>query len=495
MTVALPDFASARVLVAGDVMLDRYWYGATRRISPEAPVPVVKVEGSEDRPGGAGNVALSIAALGASAGLLGVVGQDEAAQSLGATLAAAGVDGKLLTVESLPTITKLRVISRRQQLIRLDFEEPLQVAVPADFATCFEELLARHDVVVLSDYAKGTLHDARRLIEIARDAGKTVLVDPKNPRFEIYRGATLMTPNLSELETMVGACPDEETLEEKGLRLVADLGHEALLVTRGENGMTLLVPGRPAVHLPSHAREVYDVTGAGDTVIATLAAGLAAGMTLADAAELSNLAAGILVSKLGAAAISAAELRSHLGSDPPVGVLNEDQLVAAVQAARARGERLIMTNGCFDILHAGHVAYLEKARKLGDRLIVAVNDDASVRALKGSGRPINGLERRMSVLAALSFVDWVVPFSETTPERLVCRVLPDVLVKGADYRPEEIAGSDCVRAAGGEVRVIDLVDGVSTTQMVQAGVRAPAGPSRETKLGPKQIPTSSRSST
>jgi D-beta-D-heptose 7-phosphate kinase/D-beta-D-heptose 1-phosphate adenosyltransferase len=469
MKPRVPDFSSARVLVVGDLMLDRYWQGATQRISPEAPVPVVLVRESEDRPGGAANVALNIAALGARVSLLGVVGEDDAARSLQDTLAAADVSAHLVALPGAATITKLRVVSRQQQLIRLDFEDGFPDADLTELMRLYDELLPLHDVVILSDYAKGTLRLVGELIGRARRAGKRVLIDPKNPEPGLYRGATLLTPNLPELEAMVGVCGDEQSLAGKGMRLIEELGLQALLVTRGEHGITLLRRGEIELHLPSYAREVFDVTGAGDTVIATLGAALGANLELDEAAALANLAAGIVVSKLGTAAIGAPELRRHvaLAGDAERGVVSEEQLLLAVQTARARQERLVMTNGCFDILHAGHVAFLERARQLGDRLIVAVNDDASVQKLKGAGRPVNNLKRRMVVLAALNSVDWVVPFVEDTPERLICAVLPDFLVKGSDYRPELIAGGDCVRAAGGEVRVLDLVPDVSTTKILQ----------------------------
>lgn len=470
MNPQVPEFSQSRVLVVGDVMLDRYWHGSARRISPEAPVPVVKVDEREDRPGGAANVALNIAALGAPVSVLGVVGADGEARVLSDKLAAADVSAHLVEVADVSTIVKLRVISRQQQLIRLDFEGELPVSASAGLMEAFEALLPAHDIVVLSDYAKGTLREPEALIAKAREAGKPVLVDPKSPRAECYRGATVMTPNLAEFEAMAGPCANEQALIEKGLALIASLELEALLITRGEHGLTLLRAGQSELHLPSSAREVFDVTGAGDTVVAVTAAGLAAGAPLEHAVALANHAAGLVVSKLGTAAIGATELRRHVASQNQAtrGVVNEAQLLTAIEDARARGERLVMTNGCFDLLHAGHVALLERARQLGDRLIVAVNDDASVARLKGAGRPVNGLGRRMSVLAALSHVDWVVPFGEETPERLIGAVLPDVLVKGADYKPEEIAGGDCVRAAGGEVRVIDLVEGVSTTALLQA---------------------------
>jgi D-beta-D-heptose 7-phosphate kinase/D-beta-D-heptose 1-phosphate adenosyltransferase len=477
MSIDIPDFSCARVLVVGDVMLDRYWHGDTGRISPEAPVPVVRVQQEEQRPGGAGNVASNIAALGGRPVLLGLVGEDEAARSLAQGLGDAGVDCRLLAAPGWPTITKLRVISRHQQLIRLDFEEVPEALDAAPLVQGVETLLGETDLVVLSDYGKGTLSRVEAIIERARMAGKPVLVDPKNQDFSRYRGASLLTPNLAEFETVVGRCRDDAQLAEKGFALVREGRLGALLVTRGEQGMTLLVPGQPPCHMPTHAREVYDVTGAGDTVIAVLAAGLGAGLPMESATRLANLAAGVVVGKLGAASVSRAELE-HAVRESLVtqrGVVDEGELVDTLTVARARGERVVFTNGCFDILHAGHVRYLEQASRLGDHLVVAVNSDASVRKLKGADRPVNRLEGRMAVLAALSCVDWVVAFEEDTPERLICRLRPDFLVKGGDNDPDRIPGAECVREAGGQVLVMDFVDGYSTSAVIRV-IRGEEGP-------------------
>jgi D-beta-D-heptose 7-phosphate kinase/D-beta-D-heptose 1-phosphate adenosyltransferase len=474
----LPDFSRTRLLVVGDVMLDRYWHGATSRISPEAPVPVVRVDAEEARPGGAGNVALNLAALGADVTLLGLTGDDDMARLLEQRLGDRGVRCRFDRLERFATITKLRVVSRHQQLIRLDFEDGFPGYDAADLRADYERQLGLADVVVLSDYAKGTLRDTATFVAAARGAGRPVLVDPKGTDFSRYRGATLLTPNLAELEAVVGRCAGEAEIVSRGERVLDDLELRALLVTRGEHGMTLLQRGRPPLHLPAQAREVYDITGAGDTVIAVLAASLAAGVPIESATALANTAAGIVVGKLGTACVTPGELHAVLaGLEPaPRGVLDEARLHAAMQAARARGETVVFTNGCFDILHAGHVAYLEEASRLGDRLVVAVNVDDTVRALKGAGRPVNPLESRMRVLAALACVDWVVPFAEETPERLICRLLPDVLVKGGDHDPATIAGGDCVRAAGGQVRALGYVEGVSTTRLI-ASLRGdgPAG--------------------
>jgi D-beta-D-heptose 7-phosphate kinase / D-beta-D-heptose 1-phosphate adenosyltransferase len=469
---SIPSFDGAQVLVAGDVMLDRYWHGPTGRISPEAPVPVVRIQETEERAGGAANVALNIAALGAQALLLGVVGQDEAAGQLGKQLGQAGVTCDFVPSTTHPTITKLRVMSRNQQLIRLDFEEPLArtgAFSQADFLGRYQAALAQARVVILSDYGKGTLNAVPEMIRMARAAARPILIDPKGSDYSIYRGATLLTPNLSELEAVVGPCPDESTLVAKAEQLRSELALDALLVTRSEQGMTLLRANEPVLHLPAEAREVYDVTGAGDTVIALLAAGLAAGQDLPHAAALSNIGAGVVVGKLGTATVTVAELRRAIRSrhQDAGGVLDEETLLERVTEAREHGETVVMTNGCFDLIHPGHVRYLEAARKLGDCLIVAVNTDASVACLKGPTRPVNPVEHRMTVLAALKPVDWVVAFSEDTPARLIERVLPDILVKGGDYRAEDVVGYDAVTRNGGEVRILDFHAGYSTTAILQ----------------------------
>lgn len=464
------SFVDSHILVVGDLMLDRYWQGETQRISPEAPVPVVRVTGDEDRLGGAGNVARNIRALGGHATVVGVVGADANGERVRALLAADGCRAELVERPGWETVTKLRVISRHQQLIRLDFEQALPPEAAGDLAARCSSALSEVSTLVLSDYAKGALADPAALIAAARDAGKPVVVDPKRRDLSAYRGATVLTPNLGEFEAAVGPCRDESELLERAHRLVRDLELGALVITRSEHGMTVVGADGQHLTLPAEAREVYDVTGAGDTVVATLAMGVAAGLDIPHAAALANSAAGIVVGKLGTAVVTRQELEAVRHQRLPAvrGVVDEAALFHAVAAARQRGERIVMTNGCFDILHPGHVAYLEQAANLGDRLVVAVNDDASVTRLKGPDRPVNSLAQRMAVLAGLRSVDWVVPFGEDTPERLICAVKPDYLVKGGDYRPDEIAGSGCVRAAGGEVVVLDFVEGFSTTAIIKS---------------------------
>jgi len=466
--VQIPEFDTGSILVVGDLMLDRYWHGDTSRISPEAPVPVVRVGEIEERAGGAGNVALNIASLGAHAGVIGLTGQDEAADALARTLEGVGVNCHFERLAGFPTVTKLRVISRHQQLIRLDFEDGFPGHDPAGLVQRLREHINDVDVVVMSDYCKGALRAAEQLIDIARAAGKPVVIDPKGNDFSHYRGATVITPNMSEFEEVVGHCASEEEIVSKGEALREQLQLDALLITRSEKGMTLLLQGQEPMHIPTKAREVFDVTGAGDTVVSVLAASLAAGQDLRQATVLANLAAGVVVGKLGTASVTVPELRRAMREQQEMeqGMVDEDKLVALVQEAKAHGETVVMTNGCFDILHAGHVTYLEEAARLGDRLIVAVNDDASVKRLKGPERPVNTQERRMRVLAALGCVDWVVGFDEDTPTRLICRVSPDILVKGGDNDPDNIPGGECVRAAGGQVAVMSYVDNVSTTRII-----------------------------
>lgn len=462
------QFQQAKVLVLGDVMLDRYWFGATNRISPEAPVPVVRVQENEERAGGAANVAMNIASLNVPVQLLGLTGQDEAGTALSTMLEKQNIDCNFVQLASHPTITKLRILSRHQQLLRLDFEEDFHNVESDLLLEKLQSAVQNFGALILSDYGKGTLNQVQAMIQIARQANVPVLIDPKGTDFERYRGATLLTPNMSEFEAVVGKCHSEEEIVEKGLKLIRDIELSALLVTRSEKGMTLLRPDQPPFHLPTEAKEVFDVTGAGDTVISVLATALADGRSFEESCYLANVAAGIVVGKLGTSTVSNVELENaiHGRTTTGFGVMNEQQLKQAVAQAKQRGEKIVMTNGVFDIIHPGHVSYLDNARKLGDRLIVAVNSDASVKRLKGESRPINSLEARMAVLAGLAAVDWVVEFSEDTPQRLISEVLPDLLVKGGDYKPEEIAGGKEVIANGGEVKVLNFENGFSSSNVI-----------------------------
>jgi len=460
--------STTKVLVAGDIILDQYIYGETRRISPEAPVPIVRVNNMEERPGGAANVAINVCSLGVNTQLLGITGEDEASTRLEALLNEKGVACHFVHQDGFPTITKQRVLSQHQQLLRLDYEEDSRALETDGLVEQYISLLDSVDIVVLSDYAKGSLTKVQTLIKHANDKNVTVLVDPKSSDFSCYRNASILTPNLKELEVVVGDCKTNEILISKAEELRKNLQLDAILVTRGEMGMTLLREKQEPLHLKAETHEVYDVTGAGDTVIASLAAVLASGYELEQATYLANVAAGLVVEKLGAATVSADELNNaSISKYTSRGLSDKKAVLEVVNQAKRRGEQIVMTNGCFDIIHAGHVNYLAKAKTLGDRLVVAINDDDSVKQLKGNSRPINVLKNRMTVLNALACVDWVVAFSEETPEELITMLEPDCLVKGGDYTEDQIAGATVVKNKGGKVVILPFEDGCSTSSMLE----------------------------
>ena len=451
-------------------MLDEYWFGDTARISPEAPVPVVRARSAEQRPGGAANVALNVAALGARSTLAAVVGQDERAASLTRALEQRGVRCELFRSPTLPTIHKLRVLARSQQLLRIDAEQSLQGCAD-EFGALYERLVPQADVVILSDYGKGTLSRVEELVSAARTAKIPVLIDPKGTDFKRYRGAYALTPNRSEFEAVVGRCRDEAELLRRGEELRKDLDLDLLLVTRGEQGMTLFEQDAEPLTLPTQAREVFDVTGAGDTVAAVMGLASAAGMPWVDAARLANAAAGIVVGTVGTAVAESETLARVVAGEASQArskVLSRAALTARVADARANGVRIVLTNGCFDLLHVGHLHLLQRARALGDILVVAINDDASVKRLKGQNRPLIPEVQRAEMLAALRFVDYVTLFSELTPLRLIQTVRPDVLVKGGDYTLDQVVGRDVVERYGGRIEIVPLLPGLSTSGLVDA---------------------------
>lgn len=469
-----PEFHQARVAVIGDLMLDRFYFGKANRISPEAPVPVVNVERLEDVPGGAGNVAMNIASLGATCNLTGVSGLDEAANVLKQRLHSVGVNCLFHQSRDAGTIIKSRIVSNHQQLLRMDFEERFKPELATEMRSLAEQVTNNAKVMILSDYNKGTLAEPQFWIEMAKQKQIQVLVDPKGSDFGKYRGADLITPNMTEFEAVAGKIESESDLVSKAQTLIKQLDIKAILITRSEHGMTLIRADQPEFHLPAIAKEVADVTGAGDTVISTLAAALAAGQDLEYAVTLANVAASIVVSKLGTSTVSGPELKTeyerHQGLNNTdhsfCGAVTIEQLKIAVDQAKQRGEKVVFTNGCFDILHAGHVSYLQQARAQGDRLIVAINTDESVTKLKGEGRPINTAERRLTVLAGLADVDWVTCFQGDTPEDLLRYIQPDILVKGGDYDKKGVVGWEIVEGYGGEVKVMGLVENCSTTAIV-----------------------------
>jgi D-beta-D-heptose 7-phosphate kinase / D-beta-D-heptose 1-phosphate adenosyltransferase len=470
-----PQFHGAQVLVIGDLMLDSFYHGKACRISPEAPVPIVNVERLEDLPGGAANVAMNIASLGATCRIGGITGQDRAANILKQRLNSVGVECAFHETAENDTIVKQRVISNNQQLLRLDFEQRFAADEWQSMTALIEPMMAETSVMVLSDYNKGTLADPQHWIALAKQHNVPVLVDPKGSDFSKYKGADLITPNMTEFETVVGQIESEADLIQKAQRLIEQLDINALLITRSEHGMSLIRKDQPEFHLPAIAKEVSDVTGAGDTVISTVAAVLAAGESLEKAVTMANVAASIVVSKLGTATVSGPELQveyqRHQGENNTdhsfAGAVSIEQLKLAMEQAKQRGEKVVFTNGCFDILHAGHVSYLQQARAQGDRLVVAINSDESVTKLKGPGRPINTAERRLTVLAGLGAVDWVTCFEGDTPEELLREVQPDILVKGGDYDKKGVVGWEIVEGYGGEVRVMGMTPNCSTTAIVE----------------------------
>jgi len=463
----------ARVLVVGDVMLDRYVYGSVERMSPEAPVPVLRQASLRAMAGGAGNVARNVAALGGKVVLIGLVGDDAAGRELAAMLGdEPGIASRLVVDPERATTVKTRFVAGRQQLLRLDDEtaQPAAGSTAAALLAGLEAALPGVDIVLLSDYAKGVLGDEvlQRAIAKIHGAGKRLIVDPKSRNFRRYAGADLLTPNRSELAAATGISGEDDASVASAAREAiksARLG--AVLATRGERGMTLVAGSSPPLHLSAEAREVFDVSGAGDTVIATLASALAAGADLAQAARLANTAAGIATGKLGTAVVHPADL---LGAIQARDVLASEAKVVALETAleriqrwRAAGDRIAFTNGCFDLIHPGHVSLLSQARGAADRLIVGLNSDASIHRLKGPDRPVQNETARGIVLASMSAVDLVLVFDEDTPIALIRAILPEVLVKGADYRLDQVVGADVVQSHGGRVMLAELLPGHSTT--------------------------------
>jgi D-beta-D-heptose 7-phosphate kinase/D-beta-D-heptose 1-phosphate adenosyltransferase len=465
----------ARVLCAGDVMLDHFVYGTVERISPEAPIPVLRIEREVSKLGGAGNVIANLHALGAKAGFVSITGDDEPAREVKQLLGElSGAEKRVLLSRERATTVKRRYIADSQQILRADIEEaaPLSPDLRARLRSAIEEYLPGHSVTVLSDYGKGVLTDglAAEIIAAARASGHKVVVDPKGRDYAVYRGAFLVKPNRRELAEATDLPVGSLTEVERAARhLIAEHGFEAMLISLSQDGMLLVEASGAAHSLAAEAREVFDVSGAGDTVIATLAAALSAGASPLDAARLANIAAGIVVGKVGTAVVHAAELTQAIMDRT---TLSERKVLpptlAAEQVARWRRRRLRIgfTNGCFDLLHPGHLSLLTQARSRCDRLIVALNSDASIGRLKGEGRPVQNLAARSAILASLSAVDLVVPFDSDTPLDLIAQLRPDLLVKGADYRLDTVVGADLVMSYGGEVVLAELTPGHSTTATI-----------------------------
>jgi D-beta-D-heptose 7-phosphate kinase/D-beta-D-heptose 1-phosphate adenosyltransferase len=471
-------FGQLHVLVLGDVMIDRYIVGDVERISPEAPVPVLRQAREYSRPGGAANVAMNLAGLGVKTTLAGFVGRDAYATELRELMIVAGVDASGLVESQLPTIAKTRVVSRTQQLLRIDVESHEQHPSTSVDALSLKaiEAVGEADAVILSDYAKGALSPTicGTVIRAAQKKGIPVFVDPKTRDLTKYAGATTICPNLQELSAATGVDTHRtDELLQAGRDLLPELGIDYLTVTMSEKGIRVLRHDGllEETHSPARAREVFDVSGAGDTVIATLAASIAGGLDVDTAVELANVAAGIVVAKLGTVPVAAHEIVAELTVSSGIAsddkVLDFDRAVARVAEWRASGESIVFTNGCFDLLHIGHITLLEDCRRLGSKLVVGMNTDRSVGVLKGPSRPIVGQNERTKVMAALGSVDLVVLFDEETPLNLIQAMKPDVLVKGGDYTVETVVGHEDVIAAGGRVAIVPTVQGFSTSNIVK----------------------------
>ncbi len=477
----LSELNQKRILVVGDVMLDRYLWGDVKRISPEAPVPVVRVRQQSEVPGGAGNVAANLAGLECPVSILGICGNDEAGNRLRKIFLEKGIEPLLQESIARPTITKTRVMARGQQLLRLDEEEPriLSLELEEKITVRFEQKAPECDVVVLSDYGKGifqTPNLCQHLIHFCKIRGIPVLVDPKGADWTRYQGATCITPNTAELELVTGGAAEESEQElfQSASAIRRQYGLEWLLVTRGSRGMILCGNNDSPLMIPARAREVFDVSGAGDTVIATLAASLALKLSFPKAAQLANLAAGIVVGKLGTQPITHAELSTAIELNDMQRQSTGASKIAVLESARilvkswqSSGQKVVFTNGCYDILHPGHIHLLHQSRDMGDRLIVGLNTDTSVRRLKGNTRPIVAERDRAAIVSALGCVDMVVLFDEDTPLELIQAIKPDILVKGDDYRMDQVVGREAVESFGGRVCLVPLLQGYSTTQIAE----------------------------
>jgi len=479
VTLLRDELSKLRVLVVGDLMIDHYLSGSVQRISPEAPVPVVRLDQKTCSPGGAGNVARNLSNLGIHVTLSGLVGDDENGKRLIEDLGKTGVDCSfVLSSPSRPTTSKTRVMGHHQHIARIDEEDssPITELEELSLLRYLEEAFSRHfDAVILSDYAKGCLTQriCRDIIQISREKDLMILIDPKGDDFSKYEGATAITPNSREASFISRVSGDDpHELMEKLKNLRKELCLDFIVVTRGEKGLSLLGPEGEILDFPARARDVYDVSGAGDTVISVLCAGLAGGLALNDSLNLAQIAAGIVVGKVGTVPVTGEEMLQRLSSGDGIPIRTKifkksADLEHQVSLWKDRGESVAFTNGCFDILHAGHVSYLSQAAKLADRLVVAVNTDRSVRINKGEDRPLNGEQDRVSVIASLEGVDGVILFDDPTPIDLIRKLRPHVLIKGNDYREDQVVGAEDVVSWGGRVELVPVLQGRSTTAIIR----------------------------
>lgn len=464
------------ILVVGDLMLDSYMWGGAERISPEAPVPVVAVTKESKSLGGAGNVVANLTSLGANVWVSSILGLDEAAKIIKSEFKRLGADvSGIFEDEARTTSLKTRVMAGSHQIVRFDKEskEEINAQNEEKIYSFAASNIGSFDAILLSDYKKGIITDAlsQKLITLANDKNIPVLADPKGTDYSKYKNATLLTPNKKEAKEATKIdIKDDESLIAAGLKLKRELNLKYSIITLSEDGIGIFDEGK-TIKLPTLAQEVFDVTGAGDTVLSALGIALALGADIVEAAKFANKAAAVVVAKVGSATVTVQEIISFENKDGAEDfedkIVSREYLAKLVRSLKEKGKKVVFTNGCFDILHSGHVKYLSEARKLGDALVIGLNTDASVRALKGEGRPINNEKDRASVLSALGFVDFVTLFGEETPQELIDSLVPDILVKGADYKPQEIVGYDTVTKAGGKVMTIELVEGRSTTKTIE----------------------------
>ncbi len=465
-----------RLLVIGDLILDEYIWGAVSRISPEAPVPILETKSENLTLGGAANVANNLVALGCEVHLVGAIGQDEKGDKLLTLIEEKGISSKgIFRFVHRPTTSKIRVVAHNQQVLRIDKEDnrPITEETENRIIKYINKALPDMDIVICSDYRKGILTEKvfSAVSHRAKNSKKRVIVDPKSSDFELYKGATVITPNQFEVEKAVPIKIQDKIDLDRAAEYLLNLTHaEVLLITRGKDGMTLYPNKAKPVDIPTQAKEVFDVTGAGDTVASVLAMALAVGFNPEDSAWLSNMAASIVVGKVGTAVVTLNEINEYLQEEmlrTAHTVLKLEELKKIVSLAKGTGKTVVFTNGCFDLIHGGHIEFLQKAREKGDLLVVGLNSDRSVKSIKGEGRPIKSEKERANIISALRYVDYITIFDESTPADLIREVRPDILVKGDDYAIDEVVGREIVEGYGAKVELIPVVQGLSTTNIVE----------------------------
>jgi len=460
---------SLSILVIGDVMLDEYWFGNCNKISPEAPVPVTKIINKNFKVGGAGNVALNLAEINSNVALVSTIGKDVEGKIIKKILNNKNIDLNFKEVDDCQTIKKLRIFSKHHQMIRLDFESKKE-KYKIKLDNKLKKKIDNHKLVLISDYEKGSLMEVKKIINYAKLKSKLIIIDPKGNDFSKYKGASILTPNIYEFTQIVGVIKNKSMLIKKARDLIKKSSLIGLLITQGKNGMTFVSKDK-VIHKNSLVQDIYDVTGAGDTVIAIFSAYLNLGKTYEESMDMANIAASIVIKKIGTSTASKKEIDEiyELKNKKPnkkIYISNSD-ILQKVETIKKRNKKIILTNGCFDVIHAGHIHLLENAKKLGDFLIVAINSDKSIKALKGNNRPINKLSARIEVLKALACVDLIITFDELTPLKIIKMISPDYLVKGGDYKIKDVIGAAIVKANKGKVKIIKIKKGFSTTKILQ----------------------------